>query len=504
MKLPHSLLARHRSCILPLFLILIAVGLRLLGLESLPYRVDGDSSRFALDGMAAWQNNIPIFGTGWMGHTNLYFYIVGVFMHSVESPLLGIRILSALGGIAGVIATYFFARKYFSQQIGNWALLALAVLPFHLVFSRNGMEVIWMTFFAPFAFLQAAKNTFRSMLLSGLVTGIAQYFAPGSRLIPILVLLIGVLQLLHKKLSFKKAIKLYSFWLLGLLIVYSPMLYYFFNNPNDYFLRINMVSIFQEGYIEQGSLPSMLLDQVIRCSLVFFFPVEGSYMWYVKTPYLDFFAICLFALGILSSLKQIKTWQIQFLIFYLTLGIILGGVLTISSPMPSRYIILFPAVAVFIAIGAVTLLNIFKKRIRITVLIAVVLALLLILESITSYLKHERYLAWEEDINTQIATYAGRYYKEHNINKDLYFVGGQIMYYDAVPTLRFLTQKDGIDINIPITDFIKNNSQIRNSVFIILPERYTELVFLQNEYKYGVSKEVKNPLGQTLFWIFEV
>jgi len=34
---------------------------RFVGLANLPFRVDGDSSRFAIDGLLAWENNWKFF-----------------------------------------------------------------------------------------------------------------------------------------------------------------------------------------------------------------------------------------------------------------------------------------------------------------------------------------------------------------------------------------------------------------------------------------------------------
>ncbi|PIV00993.1 hypothetical protein COS54_01875 [Candidatus Shapirobacteria bacterium CG03_land_8_20_14_0_80_39_12] len=46
---------------------------RFLFLDKIPLRVDGDASRFALDGLSAWREHWSLFSTGWQGHTFFCF-----------------------------------------------------------------------------------------------------------------------------------------------------------------------------------------------------------------------------------------------------------------------------------------------------------------------------------------------------------------------------------------------------------------------------------------------
>ena len=481
------------------FIFFLAFVFRFLVLANIPYRVDGDASRFAVDGVQIIKQGLPFAGIGWEGQANGYFYLVGFFLHIFSNQLIGIRFLSAIGGFLGVIATYLFIRKLFTQQVACYAALFLTACPFDLVFSRNGMEVVWMTFFAPMILFLFLQESDFAVMISGFLTGVSQYFGPGNRLIPILLLVLLTLLLLHRKILWKKGFVKIIFWLLCFGIAYMPMIIYFVGHPADYSIRVNMVSIFQPGWLSSLLSSGKFIAYIMNCFFVFFLPVPSTPFWFYRTPYLDYFAIFFFIIGLVYGVFFIKKLSLQLLYMYLFSVIIIGGILTIDSPMPSRYIIAFPAIAGFIGYAIDIVIKLFHKKAQLFVIFFV--GVLFLIGGLTSYFSHEEIDTWKYDINTQIATYAGRFLAKKDRNHKIYFLGTNNMFYNGVVTLRFLTGKEGVDImqneNLAAMAFPQKSD------FVILPERKKDLLILSQKYSRGFYREFRNPSGDLLFYLVE-
>ena len=182
------------------------------------------------------------------------------------------------------------------------------------------------------------------------------------------------------------------------------------------------------------------------------------------------------------------------------------GIITVDGPQPGRYIIIFPAVACFIGIGILTFLNrikSFKKGNNYDWLFTATLAAILVFTSSSSYIKHETRDIWAMDFNTQIATYTGRYLSKASGDSKIYFVGDETMYYSAIPTLPFLTMKNGIDIYSSVTSEIRSKDRKSHDYFIIIPSREAELETLKSLFPNGKPASFYNPRGDFLCWIFE-
>ena len=178
--------------------------------------------------------------------------------------------------------------------------------------------------------------------------------------------------------------------------------------------------------------------------------------------------------------------------------------MTVGSPSPSRYIILFPAVACFIGLGINWTISLFNKLPKVKLTISSLVTLTLITTSIYSYWKHETIDTWKYDFNTQVATYAGRYLTSlPNQNYQIYFVGNKYMYYDAIPTLPFLTAKEGQDIFGSVNQLEFNNA-MGNKYIIILPSRQNEIKTIKAMFPKASTKTFHNPLGELLFYLVEV
>ena len=311
-----------------------------------------------------------------------------------------------------------------------------------------------------------------------------------------------IILVLYSKLKIIEGLKKVAIIILGIILVYFPMINHFYHHPDEYSARVNIVGIFQSGWLVKESakrpIVNIFWEQIKNSFQVFWLPVNsGSRFWFIRTPYLDFLPIIFFSLGIIILLISLKKiYQPLFLLGFFVLTVFFAGVLTIDSPTPSRYVIIFPFLAIIVGIGLEKMLSKFKTKIA-----KIFFGIILVLSSGYSYWRHETIDTWKYDTNTQIATFAGRYLSQKTGNYQIYFLGNNNLYYNAIPTLPFLTKKEGTDIFKPIEKYTGINEG--KSYFIILPDRKADLGYLRKNYPLGKSSEFKNPLGDLLFYLFE-
>jgi len=487
---------------------LLAAFLRFVFLEKIPLRVDGDSSKFGIEAINSWKENRLLFSTGWYGHSNVLFYLIGLFIKIFGDPLLGVRMFSALGGFLAVIAVFLLGKKI-DLKVGLWAAFFLALCPFHILLSRVGTEAIWMTFFVSIIFYLLLSYKIFLVFLSGLIMGFSQYIYPGSRIIPILAVMIIAVKFFNKKTSLKKTLFIFLVLSLGFLFAYFPMIHYFVDHPDEYFARINIVGLWQSGWLGKEmvkrSLVSIFIEKIYDNYLVFWLPIKrGAHFWFFRTPYLDLFPSFIFLAGLIISLLEKKKKEMSVILFFsFFITVFFAGILTVDSPTPSRHVIVFPFIAVFVGVGIERILRISGER-KFTLVFPILISVLIAGNSFFSLKRHETIDTWNYDINTQIATFAGRYLDRIDEDYQTFFLGNSNMCYSCVPTLEFLSKKKGIDLEKPLLEEIDKISQSKPSVFLILPERKEEVEILRNSQIFsGKIYEVilSNPKGEAVLYL---
>jgi 4-amino-4-deoxy-L-arabinose transferase-like glycosyltransferase len=505
-------------------LMALAAALRLLWLETLPFRIDGDAAAFAAAADDFLRPNPPpLIGTGWQSHTNLYFFLESLSLRVFGYSALGLRFFGALGGTLSVLAIYALGRSLWNFWVGFWAALIMAVLPFHLVFSRVGTEVIHVSWMLPLVTWSIWRgwrgNDWRFLLLGGAVTGLSQYFYPGARLIPILAIAqIGLLLLLPAEgaRQWRRGGRALLWLLVGGLAIYGPMIPYFMRRPEIYSARIGLVSIFSGSWLAERLAEHpwwfVLGDQLRRAYLPFVFPVDGPQIWYVWPQYLGPLDAALLVLGlIIVWAGSPARWLKLFLAIYLGLGMFLAGVVTIDTPMPSRYVIFLPAVALCIGCALerlVLLLSALPLTPRRSTALGLALgAVSLYLGSgVASYLKHDTEAIWDIDQTGQTATYAARYLRALPEQEyEIFFLQTEWMYYEASPVLAFLTDKPGLNIKKELDCSVMHNVvRQRHSVFIAPRERIPELERIRERLPAATLEVLTNPQEQQVVGILQL
>src|SRR5690606_914795 len=124
-------------------------------------------------------------------HPLLYHTMVAVAIEALGQTVAASRIVSALLGALTVPAVYLMGRRMIDPRVGLTAAIFLVGFPFHVQFSRTGMNMVGDPLFAAlmFAFLTRAlrDNDAMEAALAGLALGLSQYFYFAAKLVPLLV-----------------------------------------------------------------------------------------------------------------------------------------------------------------------------------------------------------------------------------------------------------------------------------------------------------------------------
>ena len=183
-------------------LLAAALALRLWRLTSLPPGLHVDELGVADFAMRQVffgpYETINPFMTGPASQPALFHYIVAGFIKLFGPQIFSLRLMSALVGTLGVLATYFMVRAFSGKQTALFAALLMITYHFHIHWSRIALNNIWDTLWVPLMlgpFLWGwRKHWSGGAAISGLAVGISQYFYAGSKvgLILLFVLVIGV------------------------------------------------------------------------------------------------------------------------------------------------------------------------------------------------------------------------------------------------------------------------------------------------------------------------
>jgi hypothetical protein len=175
-----------------------AVGTRLVWPGRYPTIVDGDEGVFLRMAREARSGSMQNpFATGWLEVPNLYPAVMGWLAPITGDTLGGLRVTMAVIGAVTVVATWRFGRQVVGPDAALVGALVLAVMPFHLVFTRtalfHGTDPAALMLGLMFLHRAVRTNRAGDAWLAGVMVGLGWYGYWGARSIPIVVALIVVL-----------------------------------------------------------------------------------------------------------------------------------------------------------------------------------------------------------------------------------------------------------------------------------------------------------------------
>jgi len=272
---------------------------------------------------------------------------------------LGMRAASALIGTLTIPALYLLARYLFDRTTALMAALLLAAFPPHIHFSRLGLNNIADPLFGTLAlgFLARAFHTGRRMdyTLAGIALGLTQYFYEGGRLLyPGLVvgwLLMGFV-FWRPRPSLRGSLLL----LLAFVLVAMPVYYTLQGTDFPLLDRMDKTRL-DDGYLNRTQKTERVDAYVthFKHSLMMYVnSPENTYIFYYlyyggREPLILSYIVPFFLLGVAITLWR---WHTPgFITFPWLIGTSLGNAVLIESAVTPRYVVVFPALALLIAVG---------------------------------------------------------------------------------------------------------------------------------------------------------
>lgn len=237
-------------------ILLVALGLRLPGLETIPSNIAADEILPGLEGVAIAAGDYHnVFSTlGWFTIPGVSFAFPGVVMKLLPgSHFFALRASSLLTGLAGIVSLFLLLRRLFNDRVALIAVGLEALSFWHIHNSRTGFPFIQTTLFVPlvlYALVRARQDrNLRWMAISGATMGIAlQCYFP-SRALLLLVPLFLVFGWVGRRDSLRTIVCEGLTFALGLLLVFGPLLHSV--DVSDFFGRSQNVLVTRPAVREE-------------------------------------------------------------------------------------------------------------------------------------------------------------------------------------------------------------------------------------------------------------
>ncbi len=336
-------------------IIVLAAILRLYRLDELPPGLHYDeafNATMAQRVVAGIER--PIFFTEDLTEEPMAIYITALSFALFGASPWSLRLVSACAGILTIGALYFLACALFKSKL--FALLSafiLAILYWHISFSRLGMEPIFvpLTLTLAVGFLWRALSEKNLWLwgLGGFFLASTQYTYKAALFVPVLVaLFLGIEFLLDRELLTRN----WRGWLIFALVaflVFAPLGLYFATHPNQFLERPSTVT-------ENTGLAT-IAENSMRVAGMFFIQGDANPRSNLPNrPALDPFLAIGFVLGIVMCIARWRKRESRFLLLWLGV-MVLPSILTDFAPHFGRSIGVTPAIALITASGFTTIID---------------------------------------------------------------------------------------------------------------------------------------------------
>ena len=229
------------------FCLLLATGLRTYQLEAFPPGVHFDeAANGLLAGEIAFDGERPLFITSYTGKEVFFFYAAAGVMRLVEPSVYGLRLTAVYLGLLTLSATFWLGVELFrDRRIALFAVGLLAISFWHLLFSRLGFRAISQPLLQALmvaAWLRGLRvKQDRWFIFSGVCLGLLGYTYLAARLFPVLLLLAAIPLFFSWEVIRQTSLKNILLLLCALLVM-APLLLFFVQNPETFWVRITQVS----------------------------------------------------------------------------------------------------------------------------------------------------------------------------------------------------------------------------------------------------------------------
>ncbi|MFQ3534902.1 MAG: glycosyltransferase family 39 protein [Aggregatilineales bacterium] len=344
-------------------LLIGALLMRTVNLETVPYLFDQDEAMFPDEGVSWLQRDFLTspFAPGILSWVRLYQILIGFAVGLFGPTVAAARLWAAMFSALTVVFLYLLGRELGGWRLGLASALFMLTWSFHVQFGRLALNQPGDPLFAVIAFYLLLRGLRRGatvdFALSGMALGMTQIFYIGGRAIPFIMLGLIVWLWLRERPIIAQQWRQLLMLPTAAFVILIPHHYYLLANREPLTTRA-ITNIFVSGQFE-GVVASgedvfaYLVGQVRNSFLatIWFGDVAGWYDYgggslvgVVGTP---FFLLGLAVLGVL--MWRHPKWALP--IGWMFAVIFLGSTLSHSPPHFQRYLIGDSAFALTVGVG---------------------------------------------------------------------------------------------------------------------------------------------------------
>ena len=466
---------------------LLAFGLRIYNLELQPYAMINDEGEVGKEALRILRGlQTDFFATGWGGQPIWSFVPTAISVGLFGNTTFAVRLVSVMQGTLSVIFIYLLAREAFDRVTAFLAAGLLAMLPFHIHFSRLGVcnvidaffssLVLWLTYRA------LRRGQITGYLWAGLAAGLTVYSYLGSRLV--MALAVGLLgyAIVQQRDYLRTHWRHLGVFGGALLIVAAPMLSYFFRHPDLLLGRLNAEGILNNGWLKQMAAQQgygqPLWHQFVRSTLVYISSGAPSGFYNSPQPYLVPLAAVFFLLGMGYVVWRLRDWRYWGLLAWFWAVVILGSMLTVGAPTSQRLIMSAPVLTLITAIGLRKMMGLWQSVNIIPFRLGVVLSVAVVgvvgWQGVNFYFIDYFQGHYFEDKSNEISYEASRYAASLGQPYRMYLMGAPVTV-DFGNFKYLLPDMEMADFNTVTPESLAALPRDGGAFFVALPSRQADL-----------------------------
>jgi len=294
--------------------------------------------------------------------------------------------------------------------------------------------------------------------------------------------------------------------------------YWMWSRPEAFNARLESAGIFQNGWLAQAAsasghgIPEALWQQVSQAFLIFnYYPAKGFYE--ASLPVFDSLAGATLVLGAAYVLWHLRQPRCLLLAIWIGAAVIVGGA-ALVSPAESAYrvLIVFPAVAILAALGAVELVRlplragVYGARVAAAGLLG--FALLVGGFNVNYYFREFMTTCGYEAGLTRVASRVGSYLGTLDRDYMAYAYGAPRFYYGVHPSVdflsRYLPMSPMDELGKPFATTVPERlTTAWGAVFLFAPERAELRAQVRARYPGGQDLELRD-CGEAVMLVYQL
>lgn len=279
-----------------------------------------------------------------------FFYVYALSAKVMGEGILSLRVISTIGGLAALPLMFLLARELFGTRTGVLATFLLAVMRWHVNFSRFGVTNIFSSFFVLGTVYFFVRGLRRGPLWNFVVSGVFVGLTPYAGFYGVFVPIVMGLYWLHagifeRVLTYRRHLAAVAIVAAAALTVYSPVALWGLRHREEYLSRPGTASIFK------GKTPDQAFHAVVKSTRkhLLMFNSSGDKNGRHNlpgAPMLDRFTGILFLLGVGLALVRLRRSG-HFLLLVWVAVFLQNGIWSVDfeAPQAFRSSVVTPAVA---------------------------------------------------------------------------------------------------------------------------------------------------------------